>query len=415
MSVFSNFWDFIQKKMVGRQSVEISSEELASLIDKNKVHELELTEFVLNTGINIVANALSMCEVRTFNEWKEIRGDQYWRWNYEPNRNQTSNEFLHKLIWNLIYRNECLVIQNRKGEMVVADSYNHQCYGLLEDRFEDIVICQDGPAGVMHPLTLNRSYKMGDVLFYRLNNRNIANLLREIAAEYHELLDSAIKKFYKSGGERGILSVDGRARTANYGKKEDGTPRTYMDVYTELVNKNFSKYFSANNAVLPLFEGFAYDIKSAESTKKSTSEVKDVADLTDEIYGKVANALQIPAVLLKGEIADLAAATKNMVTFGIKPIADLIQTENNRKLYGEAVLGGSYQMIDTNRIIYTDIKDIADAHSKMIGSSIWSIDESRIRAGEPPLNTEWSQKHWMTKNNTEITMIGKEGGEGDAE
>jgi hypothetical protein len=46
----------------------------------------------------------------------------------------------------------------------------------------------------------------------------------------------------------------------------------------------------------------------------------------------------------------------------------------------------------------------------MIGSSVWSVDEARARIGEAPLNTNWSQKHWMTKNNAEVTMI-NEGGE----
>lgn len=415
MSVFKDFWNFVQGKLLGKESVEISSADFRQL-ESAKLHELELYEFALNVGVNIIANSLSACEFRTFQNWQEIRKDQYYRWNYQPNINQSANEFVHKLVWKLIYQNECLVIQTAKGDLVIADSYTHDSYGLAEDRFHNITICQDGPSGVMHPLAMNKTYYMSDVLFYRLNNRNVTELLQGIISEYNALLDAAVKKFYKSGGERGILSVDGNATTNLYGKKEDGTPRTFNDVYNEIINKNFRQYFESNNAVLPLFNGFSYDIKSAESTKKSTSEVKDVSDLTDEIFEKVANALQIPVKLLRGDVADITALTKNLVAFGIRPVASLIQTENNRKLYGQKVLKGSYQLIDTNNILYSDIADTADAMAKMIGSSLWSIDEARARIGEVPLNTEWSKKHWMTKNNTEVTMIGMdgEGGENDA-
>ena len=413
MSVFKDFWNFIQGKLLGKEAVEISSADFRQL-ESAKLHELELCEFALNAGINIIANSLSACEFRTFHKWEEVRKDQYYHWNYQPNVNQTANEFIHKLVWKLIYQNECLVIQTTRGDFVIADSYTHDSYGMLEDRFSNITVGQDAPAGVFHPLTLDKTYLMSDVLFYRLNNRNITELLQEIITGYNNLLDAAIKKFYKSGGERGILSVDGNATTNLYGKKEDGTPRTFNDVYNEIINKNFRQYFESNNAVLPLFSGFSYDIKSAEQTKKSTSEVKDVSDLTDEIFEKVANALQIPVKLLRGDVANVSDLTKNLVAFGIRPIANLIQTENNRKLYGQKVLKGSYQLIDTNSILYSDINNMADAMAKMIGSSLWSIDEARTRIGEAPLNTEWSSKHWMTKNNTEITMIGlgEEGGEG---
>ena len=412
MSVFKDFWNFVQGKLLGKETIEISSEDFRKL-ESAKLHELELCEFALNAGINIIANSLSACEFRTFHKWEEVRKDQYYHWNYQPNVNQTANEFIHKLVWKLIYQNECLVIQTVRGDFVIADSYTHDSYGMLEDRFSNIIVGQDAPAGVFHPLTLDKTYLMSDVLFYRLNNRNITELLQEIITGYNNLLDAAIKKFYKSGGERGILTVDGNATTNLYGKKEDGTPRTFNDVYNEIINQNFRQYFESNNAVLPLFSGFSYDIKSAEQTKKSTSEVKDVSDLTDEIFEKVANALQIPVKLLRGDVANVSDLTKNLVAFGIRPIANLIQTENNRKLYGQKVLRGSYQLIDTNSILYSDISNMADAMAKMIGSSLWSIDEARARIGEAPLNTEWSSKHWMTKNNTEITMIGlgEEGGE----
>ena len=119
----------------------------------------------------------------------------------------------------------------------------------------------------------------------------------------------------------------------------------------------------------------------------------------------MANALQIPPALLKGDVADVTALTKNLITFAIDPIAKMIETENNRKLYREEVLNGNYQMIDTSRIIHMTAAELATASDKMISCGGWNIDDIRRKAGDAPLNTEWSKKHFLTKNYEELNDL----------
>lgn len=411
MSVITDFWKFIRGKTMGGKTYKISLKDIEEFANGGRWDELALYEFALHSGINIIANALSACEVRTFDKWKEVKTDQYYRWNYEPNVNMNAAQFRQKLVGSLIYRNECLVIQTKKGDLLIADSYEHEQYALRQDLFRSVTIYGDG--GISSPYTFDKAFRMEDVLFYRLSNRNITALLKKLIEEYEKLLESAIQKFYKSGGERGVMTIDANA-TANvsYGTKEDGTPRTFNDVYTELMNKQFEKYFKSQNAVLPLFKGFSYETKGGETSKKSTSEVKDVTDLTDEIYDKVANAMQIPPALLKGDIADVTALTKNLITFAIEPIANVIETENNRKLYRKEVLKGTYQMIDTSTIMHMTAAEIATASDKMIACGGWDIDEIRRKAGDPILNTPWSRKHFITRNYEDIENL--EGQKADA-
>lgn len=405
MSIFRDFWNFIQGKTLDGASYTIDSSAFQEFVDTKKLQELSIYEFALNAGINIIANALSMCEVRTFQNWKEVKRGEYYQWNYEPNINQNASEFMHKLVWTLIYQNECLVISTRKGDMLIADSYQHDQFALKPDTFSNVTVCSINANGSSHPYTFPQTFKMDDVLFYKLNNANIVSMLDLLVNQYNELLQSAVQKFYKSGGERGILSIDGNAATLQYGIKEDGTPRTFNDVYGELMSKQFAQYFKSPNAVMTLWKGFSYETKGGEANKKSTSEIKDVTDITDEIYDKVANALQIPASLLRGDIADVSALTRNLITFAVDPIAEMIQTENNRKRSGTSVLQGTYQMIDTSRIMHMDVTDIAASADKMIGAGLWSIDDALKRTGDAPLNTEWSTKHWMTKNYSEMSAL----------
>lgn len=405
MSTITDFWKFIQGKLRGGKSIEVTSKDITEFIDREEWNRLALYEFALHSGINIIANALSACEVRTFKNWEEVYNNQHYLWNYEPNMNMNASQFKQKLVWSLIYKNECLIIQTRKGDFLIADSYEHEQYALYQDTFRNVTVGMDNGNGISRPYTFQKSFKMEDVLYYRLSNRNITALMNQLMDDYERLLESAVQKFYKSGGERGTVTIDANASTATYGVKEDGTPRSFNDVYRDLLNNQFKEYFKSPNAVLPLFKGFDYQTKGGETSKKSTSEIKDVTDITDEIYERVANALQIPPALLKGDVADVTALTKNLITFAIDPIAKMIETENNRKLYREEVLNGNYQMIDTSRIIHMTAAELATASDKMISCGGWNIDDIRRKAGDAPLNTEWSKKHFLTKNYEELNDL----------
>ena len=102
----------------------------------------------------------------------------------------------------------------------------------------------------------------------------------------------------------------------------------------------------------------------------------------------------------------MSVLTRNMITFAIDPIANVIQKENNRKLYQKSVLDGYYQMVDTSSIMHMTAAELATASDKMISCGGWNIDDIRKKAGDAPLNTEWSRKHFLTKNYDEITSIG---------
>lgn len=404
MSVFKNFWDFVRGKMMGGSEVTISSDELAGLVDREKLTELSLYEFALCSGINIIANALSACEIRTFVNNKEVHGEEYYLWNYSPHYNYNANEFLQKIVWNLIYKNECLVVETRGG-LVVADSYEHEVYALYQDVFRNVIVNSDSQNGIPHPYTFPQSFRMEDVLFYRLSSRNIKSILDYLMEGYRSLLETAIDKFQKSAGERGILTIDGNAAAGNnYGTKPDGTLRTFNDVFTEMMNERFKSYFNAKNAVMPIWKGFDYQIKGSEASKRSTSEVKDITDMTTEITTKVANALQIPPQLMLGTAAEVKQLTRNLITFGIRPIADVIETENNRKRSGREVLRGTYQMIDLTGIEYTDIFEAAQGAYNLLGSGA-SIDEIRVLTGRPELGTKWSRKHLISKNFADLETI----------
>lgn len=356
----------------------------------NQEAKLAIEGFAIVSAINLIAGAVSKCEFKTFMNKKEIKGNEYYLWNVEPNKNQNSSQFIQEFISKLLYNNECLVFEI-SGQLIVADTFNQNEYAVFENTFTNVA------KGTM---TFSKTFRMSEVLYFKLENQNVRILLSNLLKGYNELLNMAIGKYKRSGGRKGILDIDGTA-TGN---------QDFQNKFDDLMNNRFSKYFEAENAVLPLHKGFNYQEQNGEGNKKSTSEMVDISSITKEAFERVAQAFKIPPAVLRGDIADIEKLTNNLLTFCIDPITDMISEEVTRKRYGKnAFQKGSYLRVDTTCIKHIDIFSISQAFDKLVASGGYSIDELREKAGDTPLNTVWSKKHWMTKNYQDIEDL--KGGE----
>lgn len=376
-------WSWLQGRLLGGKSVEVSAETIEQFLDQEKMSRLVMEEFTIHAAINLIANCISKCEFKTFFDGQETQGEEHYAWNYEPNVNQNSSQFIQELVTRLLYNNECLVVESQ-GQLIIAESFGKEEFALKETIFSGV--SRKG-------YTYSRTFTMSEVLYFRLNNQNIRRLLSNLCNGYNALLQEAIDKYEKAGGEKGTLHIDAAATGMKYGE------RTFEEVYEDLMNNRFKKFFNSRSAVLPLFNGFTYTKQAAEQSKKSTSEMKDITDVLTEIVETVARAFNIPAPLLRGDVSEVDKITKNFLTFCIDPICEMIQTEINRKRYGKAqVQKRNYLKIDTTTIMHIDIFDIAEKIDKLIASGMYCIDELRKKLGDAELNTEESRKHFITKN-----------------
>lgn len=380
------FFDWT-KRFFGADTKEIYVTQNA-LTQKNK---LNIEKFGIVMAINFIASTISKCEFKTFLKNKEIKGDEYYLWNIEPNFNESSTQFIQKLISRLLFYGEALIVEVN-GQLLVADSFSQKEYAVLENTFSDVVV---------KTVTFNKIFKMSDVMYFKLNDANIRNMLVDLINGYEELNNMAEGKYKRSGGRKGIVHLNAPAsKDEEFKKKVD-----------ELFNKQFKEYFEAENAVIHLYKGMEYDEQGGESVKKSTSEITDIQNITKEALDRIAQAFRIPPSLLRGDIADIGKITDNYLSFCIDPITTIIGEEATRKRYGKrAFLDGSYIKIDTTCIRHIDIFNINEAFDKLIACGGYSIDDLRIKAGDTPLNADWSKKHWITKNYQNIENP-TEGGE----
>ncbi|QXE19995.1 phage portal protein [Clostridium sp. 001] len=357
---------------------------------ENQETQLDVKMFATSLAISFIANTISKCEFKTYLNGKEVKGDEYYLWNVEPNVNQNAPEFIAGFITNLLFNGEALAVEVN-GQLINADSFSQQEYAVVPNSFTNVT------SGTMN---FNKTFYMSDVLYLKMDNPDMQKLLINLLDDYTNIINVSIGKYKRSGGRKGIAKID----------KAPSGDTEYKKKIDDLFQNKFKNYFEAENAVVNLPKGVEYEENAGDTTKKSTSDVIDIESLVKEAFQRAAQALKIPPSLLLGDIANDDGLVDDFLTFCIDPLCNMLQKEINRKRYGKkAFLAGSYLSIDTTCIKHIDVFEIAEKIDKLIASGMYGIDELRTKAKDTMLNTDWSGKHWITKNYQEIDNL--EGGE----
>lgn len=371
------FTEALAKFFSKNEKIPVAAEYLSS-------NEFELQLFAIQTAVKILAASVSQCRFRTYFKTEEIKEEEYFLWNYQPNINQNSTEFLHELVETFIYDGEVLVIEE-KGQLFIADCFTVTQDGTKPNQYSGIIV--NGTA------FKNRSEK--DVLHFRLGKKESRLFLQTVAEKYEDIIQAAITNYEKSTADKGILNID----TAKRGNFES---EKYQ---TDLLQNKFKTFFGSKSAILPLYSGYTYTPHKREL--RNTSEVNDVKSMTDEIMNKTGQIFGVPPTLLKGEVEQNREAIESLIKFGVRPLLDMLEEEITRKRYGyTGFKTGSYMTIDTSGLEISGIFASADKLDKIIGSGILTIDEVREKVGEPAVDTEVTTTHFVTKN-YDANSVGK--------
>jgi len=356
------------------------------------VFDIYVREMAFWSAVNIVANAVSKCEFKTFLNGKEDKGKEYYLWNIEPNKNQNSSAFLHKLIAKLYRNNECLVIE-QNGQLLVADNFIRKPYALYDDVFTQVQV---------EDFTFDRPFNQSEVLYYKLNEENIRKLINGLYESYSKLIAYSMKTYQRSRGTKGIFKYDTLPVA--------GTPE--REAFDALINRKIKQWMEGDNAALPLGRGQEWkELQHKTYTNEST---RDIRAQIDDIFDFTARAFGIPPALLRGDVQDTSKAIDQLLTFCIDPLADMLQEEINRKRNGyEGLRRGTYLKINTSCIKHIDLFDVATAIDKLIASGAFNINDVREAAGYEAIDEPWAWQHWMTKNYQKIdsALQEPEGGE----
>lgn len=346
--------------------------------------DLYIRELAFLSCVNLTANAISKCEFKTFSEKTETKKDEYYLWNISPNQNQNSSTFLHKLIYQLYLNNEALVVENG-GRLFVADSFSRKEYALYDDVFSQVTVGD---------FQFSRTFLSSDVLYFQLSAEKMRTITNGLYASYSKLIAYGMKSYQKSRGTKGTLEIE--AQMANDEK--------FTEAYNAIKNQGFRKFAEADSAVMPLYKGMKYDGLNAKTYSSDTT--RDIRAMIDDVTDFTARAFSIPPQLLNGSVQDVDSVTDEFLTFCIDPLADNLSEEINRKRYSKSeFLRGSCLQIDTRCIKHVDLLNSATAVDKLIGSGCFCVNDLRKLTGDTEINEDWAQRHFITKNYTDIAEL----------
>lgn len=371
-----SFFDFIKPKNGKTTSHEILVKELIE-----SAQEFRIRELCFMICVDMIANAMGKCEVKTYRNHKEVQDLEYYMWNVEPNINQNSSAFIHKWVLRLFSDGETLMIstagQNGADALVVADSFAPpDLYPVRQNEYKQVTVGN---------FTYNKTFLEEDVLHLTLTHTNVKDVLNGMYQSFYRLYDASVRAYTWGQGMHLKVHVDQVA------KNDDG----WMKTFQEMIQDQVKPFLDSNGAVLPEFDGYKYE----DFGKNAVGDTRDIRAIIDDIFNFTARALQIPVVLASGKVEAAGDANIRFLTDCIDPLCDQWQEEVNRKRYGyREWKAGNYVRVDSSNILHFDLFANAANVEKLVGSGAFTINDILKAANREPINEDWANKHYLTKN-----------------
>lgn len=364
-----------------------------SPVTQKLLDQLAFKELALYIGVSYIANTLSKCEFKVYENGEEVKNKLYYTLNISPNPNQNSSQFINKFIEQYYYQGHSLIVP--KGEHIYcADNFDIEDSNPLKEN-------------IFYNVTFNcyqmaKKHKASDVFYIRLDNREVKTLIDSLYTQYGEVISQALTAYKRSNGTKYKLVLE------NY----QAGDQKFLQIFNNVLKEQLKTFVDNDNAVYPQYKNTDLQEFKTANTKDSS----DIIAMRKEIFEVVAQALKIPLPMMYGNITNMNEIVKVYLSICIDPLADMISEEITRKYFSfEEWKKGNKVVIDTSRINHVDLLDVAQAIYNAIGSGAVNIDDIRTRLGMEELNTPFSKQYWLSKNfvPTEEMMNGsnQEGGE----
>lgn len=362
-----NLFNFLEKKM---EVAEISP------VTQKLLDQIAFKELALHIAVSYIANTLSKCEFKVFENGNEVKNRLYYMLNVSPNPNENSSQFINKFIEKYYYDGHSLIVENGNN-LHCADNFDiDDTNPLKENIFYNVTFnCHQ----------IKKKHKASDVFYFRLDNENVKGLIDSVYMQYSDVISMALAAYQRTNGTKYKLLLE---------QYKAGDPE-FKKVYEEVIQKQLKSFTENPNAVYPQFRGS--DLQ--EFNSGNGKDTGDIIAMRKEVFEIVAQAFKVPLPMLYGNMTNVNEIVSQYLTFCIDPLADMIGEEITRKYYDfDEWTKGSRVVVDTTCIKHVDILEVAAAVDKLISSGVLNVDELRNIIGYNPLGTEFSTSYFMTKN-----------------
>lgn len=386
-------FNFLEKRI---SKVKISQSETV-VIDIPP--ELYYKELAVYTATSLIANAISLCEFRVFEEHKPVKNEDYYVLNVAPNLNENSNLFWHKVVRKMIRDPAGAIVVEIRKKLHCAESYSVKLERPILGNLYDGIVLDGG-------LQLDRTFSADEVYLFKMEDESAKRLIDGLYEDYGKLIQSAARAFRDTNGRKFKFKVD----AVKAGDEE------FANDFKENISKQIKAYMDNEYATYVEYEG--EELKE-ESGNKQPKGIDDMIKIRQDMFNMVGQAFKIPQSLMAGNITSLQEVCDVFLTFAVDPFADTITAVLNKRATSAEYLKGNYYQCYSGKVKHRDLFDVADAADKLIASTIMCTDEVREELGLMPLEEPWSRQHYVTNNYSRVEdatkPVSKEGGDSNNE
>jgi hypothetical protein len=238
-------------------------------------------------------------------------------------------------------------------------------------------------------LTFNRSFFESEVFHISGGVFETRQHLINLERRFSELWSEASDKYKTARGQKGIISIGAIAQ----GDKD------FEMKYQKLMNESMRNFFKSKNAVMTLLNGMTYTPANNEGSSRYGNEVNDLKGIYDDALTRAAQVLRFPVQLIRGEVTEIEKSFNYAFSVCLEPIMLAIEQELTGKYYTPRdILAGRYIKADGSKIRHVDVLGFAAGIDKLISCGFASVNEARELAGLKPINEEWADGYFVTKN-----------------
>lgn len=342
-----------------------------------------LKSLAIDKSAEFLARIFSDSQFRYQKDNEEIKNSWSYILNVRPNTDDSASRFWQRVIYQLITKNEVLIVLSDDDQLLIADSFIRREYALYEDTFEGVVV---------KDYQFKRKFKMDEVIYLQYNNNHLGIYLDRLFDDYQRLYSRMVEAIARNNQIRGTLKVKG-ANQFN----QDQTEK--LKKYSERL---FTAFKERSVAIVPMVDQVDYE-ELTNTVGTSNLSVEDLKKLKQQFEDDVAGMLGIPVALLHGEIAGIEDAQRTFNMYCLGPLIKRVQDELNAKIINHNSFkdGENIQIIGADK---RDIFDLASSIDKLVASGSFNRNEIRKELGFTAI--DGGDEFLITKNYQETVKGG---------
>lgn len=376
-----------------RRDVNESSE-----IDWNLMLDLDFSEdtsmrsylkvMAIDTVLNFVGRTMSTVKIGIDNkDWDYVL-------NVKPNSNDSASSFWQKFFYNLMAKNEVLVIFTDDNQLLIADSYFRNEYAVFDDTFSSVTVKN---------YTFQRTFRMSEVIFLKYNNDKLSKFTKGLFDDSGELYGRILEVAMRNNQIRASVGIDS---TGTLKDDKDSGGRTRTEKLQGFINKVYNSYRTNSVAIVPKMKGFEYE----EYTNKqgvSNQSLEELSKMATSLIDDIANMIGVPTALIYGEKSEMDSNTKAYKKLCIMPLMEKLKDELTVKILTKQEYY-SGNRIKVFGVLPSDPLELATQADKLVSSGMFYIDEARDMFEYEPLPDGKGQIQLITKNYEQTSKGGEE-------